>query len=120
MLFRVDGKPVRFGKALNLANGDAVTLVGYDKGEFEPLVLRNDSTGVVYREGGNWTPVLAGLVFLTVYPFVLWIGLDDFLFVWIGRVSTLVGVVALAAGFYYVRRESSAISMLPSLVYQKR
>jgi hypothetical protein len=52
-IFRVDGKPVRFEQAMNLANRDAVTLVGYDKAEFEPLVLRNDSTGVIYRKGGG-------------------------------------------------------------------
>jgi hypothetical protein len=71
--FRVDGKPARFGAALNVADGDAVTLVGYDKAEFEAFALRNDSTGVVlYHSEGTWGGVrgiiFGGCVLLALYP----------------------------------------------------
>jgi hypothetical protein len=57
MHFRVDGRPARINRVADLAEGEPVTLVGYDGGEVHALAVRNDRTRLVYYEGGsmsNW------------------------------------------------------------------
>lgn len=47
--FRVDGKAASFRAAVNIADGDRVTLVGKTKGgEMCARALRNEQTGVIY------------------------------------------------------------------------
>ena len=47
-LFRVGNRPARFGKTVNLVDGEDVTLVGFSGDEFIAIALRNDSTGITY------------------------------------------------------------------------
>ncbi len=45
-MFRVAGRPVKWGKALNMGNGDHVSVVGIDKGgTLHAIAMKNDSTG---------------------------------------------------------------------------
>jgi hypothetical protein len=125
MSFRVGRKPVSFEGVLNVADGDAVTLVGYDKGEFDPVVLRNDSAGLVYRvEGrGSWgLSYGSGMLILVVvvWALSLWgVFLMGEAFDVCKWTLLPLGVVLLGVGFYYRSRVRSAMSMLPPMPSQK-
>jgi hypothetical protein len=50
--FRVNGRPVEFESAPELADGDLVSVAGTDRGGLmRGLALRNDSTNTVWQEG---------------------------------------------------------------------
>jgi len=117
-LFGVDGRPARFGGVANLAEGDAVTLVGYEAPEFEAIALRNDSAGgVVYRAPqGIWGLVGcmfaggAAVLFLlgAVIPLALGaFGILPGAFYGIGFFELLVGVVLLGGAVWYYLRALS-------------
>src|SRR6185437_16363245 len=63
---RVNGRSAAFTCAPNVADGDVVTLAGYDKGGgFKALALRNESTGVPYR-GPTAVVYLVGVLLLLI------------------------------------------------------
>ncbi len=49
LTFRLGNKPVRYSGTPSINDGDIVTVMGEDKGEFEAYVLRNESTGIIYN-----------------------------------------------------------------------
>ncbi len=51
MNFRVDNRPAHMPVAINLSNGDLVTVAGFPKGELEVLAVHNHTTKLVY-----WVP----------------------------------------------------------------
>jgi hypothetical protein len=133
-LFRVDGKSVSFEGVLNVADGDAVTLVGYDKGEFDPVVLRNDSTGLVYPvedRGSLGRSYGFGMLILVVVVWALssrsvcfmcgplLVDLMGYGFDVCKWTLLPFGVVFLGVGFFYRSRVRSAVSMLPPMPSQK-
>lgn len=46
--FRINNKPAIFSGSPSLGEGEDITLVGYEGGEFGAYALRNDTTGVEY------------------------------------------------------------------------
>lgn len=60
MTFRVDNRPANMNVAINLTNGDNVTIAGFQKGEFEVLALNNHTTRTMYWVPGanTWAPVI--------------------------------------------------------------
>jgi hypothetical protein len=70
--FRVGNRPVRFVAQANLADGDLVTIAGYESTGFSGVLLRNDTTGVVYRGHDLTLPLLvAPLVVCASLPGIL-------------------------------------------------
>lgn len=70
--FRVDGKAAYISAAVNIADGDHVTLVGDLKGgELRARALRNDETGVVYSGPTGLLYFLGGLLVLIGIPALL-------------------------------------------------
>jgi len=65
-MFRVDGTPVRFQAAINIADGDTVTVSGRQawNGEFNGLAMRNESTGASYGAADGVLAACAGAMFL--------------------------------------------------------
>lgn len=51
MNFRIDNRPVYMPVAINITNGDVVTAVGIQKGEFDAIAVNNHTTKTMY-----WVP----------------------------------------------------------------
>ena len=65
MMFRVDGRPVEFGSAMNVSDGDHVSVAGVNKGgTLHAVALRNDSTGVIATKHIPPQFVIAGVTSL--------------------------------------------------------
>lgn len=99
--FRIDGQAVVFNAAVNIADGDQVTLAGkVKKGEFRARAIRNEETGVVYS-GMTTLAYILGVVCV-----VIGIPLS---FIIIGIPLVLVGAWAIWEGYM----NNSAIQSLP-------
>ncbi len=79
--FRIANRPVYTDLPANLANDDAVKAVGYERGEFFIVALRNQSTQTVYEPPVPSTSVglfgiIVGICLIPLWGvgfFILWL-----------------------------------------------
>lgn len=70
--FRIDGRAAFFKGAINVADGDTVTLAGETiRGEFRAKAIKNLGTGVIYSEPTTAFFVFGGLAILASIPMML-------------------------------------------------
>ena len=96
-MFRIDSKPVKFYRLINLSEGDEVKVAGFIKmGELHAIVLKNITTGVAYSNMNKWSGaayILGGvLVSLLCLPF-------GFI-----PLMILIGIPMIIIGIVYVKQ----------------